>query len=227
MDVKKRPYRSPARAEQARQTRLRILDAASRLFVERGFAATSIGDIAAEADVTSRTVHLAFANKRALLDMAIGVALGGDDAPVMVRDRDWFLKTIEAPVGETLALFAKFITSLHVRSAALLEAAEAAAAADPELADGRDEGHRRRHDDMRRIASAIATKTDVDVEYVTDLLFSLGSSAVYVLFVFQCGWSPDRYERWLREALEAAVLKCLPLLPLPPTQRSYRSSSRR
>ena len=51
--------------------------------------------------------------------MAIGVALGGDDAPVMVSDRDWFLQTIEARVGETLGLFAKFITALHVRSAAL------------------------------------------------------------------------------------------------------------
>ena len=99
VNVKKRTYRSAARAEQARLTRLRILAAATRLFVERGYAATSVSDIAAEAGVTGRTVHLAFANKRALLDMAIGVALGGDDAPVMVRDRDWFRQTLEAPAG--------------------------------------------------------------------------------------------------------------------------------
>jgi AcrR family transcriptional regulator len=206
MNVKKRSYRSAARAEQARQTRLRILAAATRLFVDRGYAATSIGDIAAEVGVTSRTVHLAFANKRALLDMAIGVALGGDDAPVMVRDRDWFRQTLESPVGEAFALFAKFIAALHIRSAALLEAAEAAAAADPELAKARDEGNRRRRADMRRVASAIAAKADADVEYVTDLLFALGSSAVYSLFVFRCGWSPERYERWLQEALGAAIL---------------------
>lgn len=36
-----------------------------------------------------------------------------------------------------LALFDKFAAALHVRSAALLEAAEAAAAADPELAEPR------------------------------------------------------------------------------------------
>jgi len=197
MDVKKRSYRSAARAERALQTRRRILVAATRLFIERGYAATSVGDIAAEAGVTGRTVHLAFANKRALLDKAIGVALGGDDAPVMVRDRDWFRQTIEAPVGEMLALFAKFVAALHVRSAALLEAAEAAAAADAELAEARDRGHRSRRADMRRVASAIAAKTDADVEYVTDLLFALGSSAVYALFVFQCGWSRERYERWL------------------------------
>ena len=206
VNVKKRTYRSAARAEQARLTRLRILAAATRLFVERGYAATSVSDIAAEAGVTGRTVHLAFANKRALLDMAIGVALGGDDAPVMVRDRDWFRQTLEAPASEALALFAKFITTLHIRSAALLEVAEAAAAADPALAVARDDGHRRRRADMHRLAMGIAAKTDADVEYVTDLLFSLGSSAVYALFVFQCGWSPERYQRWLKEALEAAIL---------------------
>jgi hypothetical protein len=124
----------------------------------------------------------------------------------IARDRNWFRQAVEAPAGEILALFAKVITALHVRSATLLEVAEAAAAADPELAARRDDGHRRRRADMRRLASAISAKTDAEVEHVTDLLFALGSSAVYALFVFQCGWSPERYEQWLKEALEAAIL---------------------
>jgi AcrR family transcriptional regulator len=206
-DVKRRPYRSTAREQQAQQTRRRILAAATRLFVERGYAATSVADIAAEAGVVSRTVYLDFPNKRALLDEAIGVALGGDDAPVMLRDRDWFRQTVEAPGAEMLALFAKFSAALHVRSAALLEAVEAAAAADPELAERRDRGHKKKRADMRRVATAIAAKTGADLDYVTDLVYALGSSAVYAQFVFQCGWSPERYERWLRETLEAAILR--------------------
>jgi len=207
VDVKKRPYRSAARAQQAQQTRRRILAAATRLFVERGYAATSVADIAAEAGVVSRTVYLDFPNKRALLAGAIGVALGGDDAPAMVRDRDWFRQIVEAPGAEMPALFAKFAAALHVRSAALLEAAEAAAAADPELAEPRARGHHSRRANMRRVARAMAAKSGADVDYVTDLLYTLESSAVYALFVFQCGWSPERYERWLRETLEAATLK--------------------
>src|SRR5450756_3045609 len=97
MDVKRRPYRSAARVEQAQQTRRRIVAAASRLFVQRGYASTSVADIAAEAGVVSRTIYRDFPNKRALLDQAIGVAIGGDDAPVMLRDRNWFRQTVEAP----------------------------------------------------------------------------------------------------------------------------------
>ncbi len=207
LDVKKRSYRSATRVQQAQQTRRRILAVATRLFVERGYAATSVADIAAEAGVVSRTIYLDFPNKRALLDQAIGVALGGDDAPVMLRDRDWFRQTVEAPGAEILALFAKFTSGLHVRSAALLEAAEAAAAADAELAERRDRGHQNRRADLRRVATAVAAKAGADLDYVTDLLYTLGSSGVYVQFVFQCGWSPERYERWLSETLEAAILK--------------------
>jgi len=206
-DVKKRSYQSPARTQQAQQTRRRILAAATRQFVERGYAATSIAGIAAEAGVVSRTVYLDFPNKRALLDAAIGVAVGGDDATVMVSDREWFRRIVGAPVAEIPAVFAKFATALNGRSAALLEAAEAAAAADPELVEPRERGRRGRRANMRRIATAIAAKTGVDVDYLTDLLYTLESSAVYALFVFQCGWSPARYERWLREAVKTAILK--------------------
>jgi len=207
VDVKRRPYRSAARAQQARQTRRRILAAATRLFVKWGYTATSVADIAAEAGVVSRTVYLDFPNKRALLEEAIGFALGGDDAPVALRDRDWFRQTVEAPVAEIPNLFAKFTAALHVRSAALLEAAEAAASADPELAERRDRARKHRRANMRRVATAVAAQTGADVDYLTDVFYSLESPAVYAQFVFQCGWSPQRYERWLRETLEAAILK--------------------
>jgi AcrR family transcriptional regulator len=204
-EVKRRPYRSEIRADKARQTRRRIIEAATRLFVERGYAATSIADVGAAAGVTGRTVHLDFANKRALLDAAIGVALAGDDDPTWVRERDWFRATLEAPGNEIPRLFATFTTALHVRSAALLEAAEAAASADPELAVRRDRGHQNRRADMRRVADALATKTGIDADYATDALYTLGSSAVYALLVFQLGWTPETFETWLSAMLSAAL----------------------
>lgn len=194
------------RADRAQATRRRIVETASRLCVERGYAATAIDDIASEAGVTSRTICLAFPNKRALLDEAIGVSLGGDDAPVLVRDRTWFRETVGAPGPEIPALFAGFTAALHVRTAALLEAAEAGAAEDHELALRRDRGHDNRRADMRRVAEAIASKTGVDAGYATDMLYTLGSSAVYSLLVFQSGWTPQRYERWLAAVLEATLL---------------------
>ena len=77
-----RPYRSVVRAEQARRTRGRVLEVAHRLFVERGYPATSMRAVAAAADVAVPTVELLFGTKPRLLTAVIDVAIAGDDEAV-------------------------------------------------------------------------------------------------------------------------------------------------
>src|SRR3954470_19884269 len=64
--VKPRTYRSSVREEQARRTRLAILDAARLLFTEQGYAATTIAQIAAGAGVAVDTVYAAVGTKPVL-----------------------------------------------------------------------------------------------------------------------------------------------------------------
>ena len=52
----KRAYRSTAREESAGRTRRRIVEAAAELFVERGYAGTTIDAVAEKAEVSRRTV---------------------------------------------------------------------------------------------------------------------------------------------------------------------------
>ncbi len=52
-------------------TKERILDAAERLFLERGVSATSLRAITTEADVNLASVHYHFGSKRGLLDALI------------------------------------------------------------------------------------------------------------------------------------------------------------
>ena len=61
----KRTYRSPRREQQARATRLAILEAAHRLFTSDGYTATTMQAVAAKADVATKTVYLAFSTKAA------------------------------------------------------------------------------------------------------------------------------------------------------------------
>jgi AcrR family transcriptional regulator len=61
-----RPYRSQLRAQQAEETRWRILDAAIRV-IAGGIAYLSIPAVAREADVSVSTIYRHFATKRDLL----------------------------------------------------------------------------------------------------------------------------------------------------------------
>ena len=84
-----RTYRSDRRAEQATQTRRRVLAAATGLFERQGYAATTVRQVAADAGVAVQTVEASFGSKPRLLKACIDVAIAGDDEAVPVLARDW------------------------------------------------------------------------------------------------------------------------------------------
>ena len=92
----RRRYNSPLRAGQAEQTRRRVLEAAYRLFVERGYAGTTIAQVAAEARVSSETIYLAFGGKRGLLEGVIELAIVGEGDPP-TEENVWWERGRTAP----------------------------------------------------------------------------------------------------------------------------------
>ena len=66
-----RTYSSPLRAEQAEQTRARIVQAAVDLLAEGDAGDLAMPDVAARAGVSVRTVYRSFATKDELLDAVI------------------------------------------------------------------------------------------------------------------------------------------------------------
>lgn len=62
-----RKYSSPIRERQANQTRTNILDATQRLFLERGYAKTTVEAIAQEAGVAKQTVYAVFRSKNGIV----------------------------------------------------------------------------------------------------------------------------------------------------------------
>lgn len=79
-----------------RDTKDRILDAAERLFAEQGFAATSLRQITAEAQVNLAAVNYHFKSKEALLAAVIDRTL----APINQRRLE-VLDELEARTGST------------------------------------------------------------------------------------------------------------------------------
>src|SRR5262245_61143361 len=82
-----RKYDASRRQVQARERRRRIVDSATRLFLDQGFGATSIKQIAEAADVAVPTVYAAFDSKAGILGHAVNVAIVGDDEQVALSER--------------------------------------------------------------------------------------------------------------------------------------------
>src|SRR5215212_9702472 len=86
--VKTRSYNSPKRAQQARQTRARVIEAATSLFAEQGYPGTTLAAVGRRAGVAADTVLHLFGSKRGLLKEVMDVAIGGDDADVPLLERE-------------------------------------------------------------------------------------------------------------------------------------------
>ena len=93
----KRDYRSELRAAQAQETRRSIVAAASRLFVENGYGATTIDAVAEAAGVSRKTVFTAVGGKLDLLKLTLDWSVAGDDQAVALSDRAAIRKLVDQP----------------------------------------------------------------------------------------------------------------------------------
>jgi AcrR family transcriptional regulator len=206
-----RAYDSSRRQEHARQNRTAILEAARRQFLEHGYAATTIGDVAEEAGVSAPTVYKVFANKPGLLKAVVDVAIVGDDEPVPLMEREFVRRNIAEPdPRKKLADYAAHFRVTAARSMPLTEVARQAAAADPTAADVYGQLQRERLTGMAAFAQHLKAgkhlRRGVTADDARDVLWAYTSPELYDLLVTQRGWSPARFERWQAEALIAALL---------------------
>ena len=93
-DVKRRPYRTTIRRGDAPEL---ICAAAYQLFSDKGYLATSIEDIAAEAGVARPTIFTAVGPKATIVRLVVDRALAGDDAAVPIAQRPWWREAIDEP----------------------------------------------------------------------------------------------------------------------------------
>ena len=207
-----RGYDSPLRREQARRTQRRIVDAAYRLLLERGYAATTMAGVAAEAGVSAQTVYKAFGTKAALVKRVYDVTLAGDDEPVPLAARaDVRAAYEERDPRKVLAWYADLGRTLLERLAPLLTVVLAGArTGEPELLELLEtvNGERLQGTLMaaRRLAELGALREGLGVEEARDLIWTLNSLEVWNLLVIQRGWTPQAYSSWVARAMADSVL---------------------
>lgn len=214
MDESDRPrrYHSQRRRDGAQATRQKLLDAARRLFTERGYAATTLPAIALEAGVSTPTVTAVFGTKPALLQALIQSTVRGDDAPQpLVLRTQWQEILAEPDPVRQLALYAATIRRIQEQSTDIAEIVRGAATADLEIAALRKELGARRLSDTRTMAASLDEKhalmPGLSVEEAVDLLWALGSAELFRLLVVDRHWPPARYERWLASTLATSLME--------------------
>jgi AcrR family transcriptional regulator len=198
------------RAARRAETEARLVAAASELFVDRGYATTTLADVAERAGLAPRTVYLRFATKAELLRRCIGSAIVGDTAPVPLVERDWMTAATTAPtLQDRITLMAGVTAQLMHRTGPLLDVARQAAAVEPEIAAaeqaGREDTRRTLHDFWRRAADDGLLPTVVDLDWLSETASLLAQADTYLLLRATTGWDVETYERWLADTWHRLV----------------------
>jgi AcrR family transcriptional regulator len=207
----KRPYRSTLRGAQAESTREVIIAAATRLFVEQGYAATSIEEIARAAVVSRATVFTSVGGKPTILKTALDVAIVGDDEPVALPDRPRSVAIRAEPdPRKYLALYAELVTELGGRLAGIYEAVRGAAGADPD-ARGLWEAHlAQRRQGAANVVGDVLRKgmlrEGIDREAAADVIWTLNDPGLYQMLVRRRGWTTKHYQAWLADTMIRQLL---------------------
>jgi AcrR family transcriptional regulator len=209
----RRRYDSRRRQAQAAQTRHEILGAAHRLFLERGYAGTTLASVAEGAGVVVETIYRAFGGKAGLFKAVVEAAVAGGAARAERSPEQ--RPAIQAVIAEAdprrqLELYAATQPGIHARIGPLFHVLAEAAAADPELAEVSRQMDEQRLAGMGRFAQLLADRgalrPGLSVDEARDVLWTLNSHAVHDLLVVRRGWPPGRYRDWLSATLARTLL---------------------
>jgi AcrR family transcriptional regulator len=206
-----RPYDSSRRQAQARQTRAAILEAARAQFLERGYAATTVGDIASAVGVSVETVYKGFANKAGLLKAMFDVAIVGDDAPIPFQQREMVARIRAEPDGrKKFEIYSNDYAERAARAVPVQLLARDAAASDASARAVLEQLNQERLSGMTAFSQHLheskVLRQGVQAADALDVLWLFTAPETYERLVIERGWTTKRFGRWIAQQLTAALL---------------------
>jgi AcrR family transcriptional regulator len=202
-DVKPRPYRSPRRAERAARTRERIVAAARDLLCDKGYAGTTVTEVARAAGVSVDTLYASVGRKPQLVLAVVDDILGEGQGAVPAAQRAYVAR-VQAAVGlrAKLGVYASAMGRLQPEIAPLLRALAFAGEEDAACAAAFRHIDERRAANMRLFAADLRTtgelRPDLDDAVVADLVWSTNSWEYFDL-LRRRGFTPSRYSAHLAD----------------------------
>jgi AcrR family transcriptional regulator len=199
-----RTYRSPRREQAAADTRTAILNAAELLFVEHGYAGTTVNQVAAAASVAPNTVYATFGGKAQLVVALIERAM--DDPLILaslediatMQDGTEIISRVAATTGATKRSQQHTIVIMLDN-----------ATADPIITEAIERATTTLRQRFQRIASRLATvnalrEGTTPARATAILWFYFGFTPWRELR--SLGWTWKETERWLTEQATNALI---------------------
>ena len=195
----------------AEATQRTIVLTASRLFLERGYMATSIGDVAREAGVAVQTIYNAIGSKRELLSRVFDLAAAGEEAPTPVPVFMHERAKGATDADEIVRQLVEFWRGGLARTAPVFGVIRQAAALDPEVATLERQRAQQRLKNYRQATGLMddlgALRPGLSAEEAAATIFAVGHPDIYRFLVLEQGWQPERWARWVEATLTAALLR--------------------
>ena len=179
-----------------------MLDAARRLFLERGYAATTIPEIATAAGVAVPTIYWAFGSKRAMVTEIRQAWFAAAQTAARLQE----VLATEGP-GARLEAYAAFMGNQWATGAEALAIQQDAMRADPEVATEITAVLAERGERLKAVVAPLVRhlRDPLTVETAHDLLLALSMLEVYRELRGR-GWSDAQYQAWLGEILREQLL---------------------
>jgi AcrR family transcriptional regulator len=208
----KREYDSSRRQAQASETRRHILEAARKLFMERGYAGATAEAIAAEAGVSAQTIYAIFKNKKRMLVSLMNVSptTGVEDHSPMPERPSVQAVAQEHDQRRQLQMFAQVVAANLDQVAVVSEIMTDAAKTEPDFDRILQKLNKQRLEHMTLAVQQIAAngpfRENMDEVYARDTIWTLTSPEVFLLLAQGRGWSKEKYAQWLTDMLTRSLL---------------------
>jgi predicted GNAT family acetyltransferase len=206
------PYSSAVRSNQARATRRAIVVAAGELFVEQGYAATTIDAVAERAGVGRKTVFSSVGGKGGLLKLVWEWAIAGDDEPVPMAERPAVQAMLaERDPGRLVRMWVDMLLDVGSRATPIGAVVLAAADVDADAHALSEMIHRESLAGatafVTHLAGVDGLRADVSIDRGADACWALVNSLMLHLLVAARGWSLQEYGEWLVRIASTTLLE--------------------
>jgi AcrR family transcriptional regulator len=205
-----------------------MVRAAYELFTERGYQATTMGEIADRAGVAVQTLHFTFGTKAVLLQNTYDYAVIGQGERLPPEKQPWYAEFLASTrLPDALEILVDNVGAVLARTAPLDDFVRSAAH-EPQAARIRSHAEMMRRQAwtamVEQLASRFALTNGLDTKHAVDILMLLMSPTSYQTFVGEYEWTPAEWRGWCASAITAQLFRKSKNDPKPVLPRATPST---